>query len=383
MPNKTTVLIAVFTAALLMAGCKEQSETAADQATEAPTVSVVTAEAETVTVYDDLAGRISADRTVEIRPQVGGIILRRLFDEGAEVEAGQVLFKIDPATFEADVAAAEAVLTRTNAELINAEAKHTRALALSRARASPESATEDAIAALAQAKANVAEAQANLDRRRLELSHAAVRSPIKGRIGAALVNEGALVTSGAGPLAIVQQIDVVYADVQQPLSVRESLNALIASGTAADPGDLPVEILSPLGTPYAVSGRIMFANSAVDRGTGNIGIRIEITNPDGVLLPGMFIRARLPRATYNGAVLVPQAAVRRDATGHAQIVVLNEDRTGSLRRIELGPLVGHRYLVTAGLTAGETFVVLGGDRAAEGVVLTPIPYRQETAEAAQ
>lgn len=384
MPQNLRLPIIFLAGVLCLAACKEQADTPAAAAGAEPmSVSVLTAAPEVITVYDDLAGRISADRTVEIRPQVGGIILKRFFEEGAMVEAGQPLFQIDPAVFEAEVAAAEAVLARTSGDLTNAEAKHARALALARARISAEKATEDAVAALAQARANVAEAQANLDRKKLELSHAEVRSPIRGRIGATLVNEGTLVAAGAGPLAVVQQIDVVYADVKQPVSARESLRELIASGMASDPGDRPVEILSPLGTPYPVSARALFSDIAVDRGTGNLNIRVEITNPDGALLPGMFIRARLPRATYRAALTVPQEAVRRDTAGHAQIVVLNPDKTGSLRRIELGPLVGHRYLVASGLTSGETFVVLGADRAREGVVLSPVPHQRKTAEAAQ
>lgn len=384
MPQTLRLSIVLLAAALCLAACQQETDTSETDAGAAPaTVSVLTAAPEAITVYDDLSGRISADRTVEIRPQVGGIILKRLFEEGATVEADQPLFQIEPAAFEAEVAAAEAVLARTKADLVNAEAKHTRALALAEARVSAERATEDAVAALAQAKANVAEAQANLDRKTLELSHAVVRSPIRGRIGAALVNEGTLAAAGAGPLAVVQQIDVVYADVKQPVSAHESRRELIASGAAADPGDRPVEILSPLGTPYAVSARALFSDITVDRSTGNINIRVEITNTDGSLLPGMFVRARLPRATYHAALTVPQEAVQRDTTGHAQIVVLNPDKTGSLRRIELGPLVGHRYLVAAGLTAGETFVVLGADRAREGVVLAPVPHQQKTAEAAQ
>ena len=384
MPKNLRLPIALLAAALFLAACRQETDTPEPEAGAQPvTVSVLTAAPEVITVYDDLSGRISADRTVEIRPQVGGIILKRLFAEGALVKAGQPLFQIDPAAFEAEVAAAQAVLARTKADLVNAEAKHARALALARAQVTAERATEDAVALLAQARASVAEAEANLDRKTLELSHATVRSPINGRIGATLVNEGTLMAAGAGPLAIVQQIDVVYADVKQPISTRENLRALIASGMAAEPGDRPVEILSSLGTPYSVSARALFSDIVVDRSTGNLNIRVEIKNPDGALLPGMFVRARLPRATYNAALTVPQEAVRRDTSGHAQIVVLSADKTGSLRSVELGPLVDHRYVVTAGLRAGETFVVLGADRAREGVVLATVPHQQKTAEAAQ
>ena len=384
MPKNLRLPIALLAAALFLAACRQETDTPEPEAGAQPvTVSVLTAAPEVITVYDDLSGRISADRTVEIRPQVGGIILKRLFAEGALVKAGQPLFQIDPAAFEAEVAAAQAVLARTKADLVNAEAKHARALALARAQVTAERATEDAVALLAQARASVAEAEANRDRKTLELSHATVRSPINGRIGATLVNEGTLMAAGAGPLAIVQQIDVVYADVKQPISTRENLRALIASGMAAEPGDRPVEILSSLGTPYSVSARALFSDIVVDRSTGNLNIRVEIKNPDGALLPGMFVRARLPRATYNAALTVPQEAVRRDTSGHAQIVVLSADKTGSLRSVELGPLVDHRYVVTAGLRAGETFVVLGADRAREGVVLATVPHQQKTAEAAQ
>ncbi|NDW04495.1 efflux RND transporter periplasmic adaptor subunit [Jiella pacifica] len=365
-------------AALLLAACSK-GETGTAQAAppaDPPPVAVVTVEPRRVVVTDELPGRVSALRTAEIRPQVSGIIQKVLFTEGSEVTADQPLFQIDPAPLAADVEAASAVLARAQADLLNANLKYERVQALSATRTASAAALGDATAALAQAKASVAEATANLTRRRLELAHATVRSPVPGRIGQALTTEGGLATAGgATALAVVQQLDRVYLDVRQPSIRREALEDMVASGRSEEAGTLAVDILTIAGKPYEFPGKVLFSDSTVDPGTGSIGLRVEVPNPYRQLLPGMYLRAKVPSAVYPAALTVPQQAVQRDASGQPQLAVLGPDNTATLRAVELGPLVERHYVILSGLSAGETVLVEGQDRAEPGRPLAPVPYQ--------
>ena len=232
------------------------------------------------------------------------------------------------------------------------------------------------VAALAQARASVAEARANVTRRELELSHATVRSPIAGRIDQALTTEGSLASVGASTaLAVVQQIDSVYLDVRQSSIRREQLEERLDPGRNENAGALPVEILTITGKPYGLPGKILFSESTVDPGTGSIAMRVEVPNPDRHLLPGMYLRARVPSAIYPDALTVPQQAVRRDPSGRAQLTLIGSDNAASIRDVELGPLVERQYVVLSGLKPGETVVVEGQDRVAAGQALELVPYQ--------
>jgi multidrug efflux system membrane fusion protein len=339
-------------------------------------ISVLKVQPRRVVVYDELPGRVSALRTAEIRPQVNGIVQKVIFTEGAEVSANQPLFQIDPAPFAADVDAASAVLARAEADLVNATVKHERVEALAVARTASAAALGDAKAALAQARASVAEARANLARRELELAHATIRSPIAGRIGQALTTEGGLASVGAAtPLAVVQQIDSVYLDVRQPSMRREQLEEEVESGRSEDATALPVDILTITGKLYAFRGKYLYSDSTVEPGTGSISMRVEVPNPYRQLLPGMYLRARVPSAIYPDALTVPQDAVRRDASGRAQLTVIANGKTASSHDVELGALVDRQYLVLSGLKAGETVVVQGQDRTEGGQPLELVPYQ--------
>ncbi|WP_102958595.1 efflux RND transporter periplasmic adaptor subunit [Mangrovicella endophytica] len=370
---------AVLTAAALLLGActKGESGTAnADQAADPPRVAVITVEPRRVVVTDELPGRVSALRTAEIRPQVSGIVQKVLFIEGSEVTADQPLFQIDPAPLAADAEAAEAVLARAQADLLNAGLKHERIQALSDARTASAAALGDATAALAQAKASVAEATATLTRRKLELAHATVRSPVPGRIGQALTTEGGLASvGGTTPLAVVQQLDRVYLDVRQPSVRREALEDMVASGRSEEADTPVVDILTIAGKPYEFPGKVLFSDTTVDPGTGSLTLRVEVPNPHRQLLPGMYMRARVPSAVYSAALTVPQQAVGRDAAGKPQLTVLSSDNTAATRAVELGPLVERQYVILSGLSAGETVVVEGQDRAEPGRPLSPVPYQ--------
>jgi len=368
---------------ILLYSCSDsgQNEGSAAAVAAPARVSVMTVKPETVTVYDELPGRVSAYRTAEIRAQVGGIIKKKLFTEGAFVKADTPLFEIDPAPFAADVDAATAVLARTEAELLNAQVKFERAKSLSSREITSAESFNNATAALAQAKANVAEARAILARRKLELSYATLRSPIGGLIGQSFMSEGGLASAPATtPLAVIQQIDQVYVDVRQSAMSLEALRDTAAEAGSQNPDELPVKITTIAGKPFAHDGKILFSDISVDSATGSLGIRILVSNPEEQLLPGMYIRAMVPRAIYSDAIRVPQEAVIRDPAGRPQIVVIRQDKTGVRRTVELGPITGGQYIVTSGLATGETVVVLGQDRVENGQPLETSPFSSAAPE---
>ncbi|QWW71449.1 efflux RND transporter periplasmic adaptor subunit [Rhizobium sp. WYJ-E13] len=371
------VVLGALTAGVL-SGCSNENSGGAtgEQGALPPArVTVTSATPETVTIIDELPGRVAAFRTAEIRPQVGGIIEKRLFEQGSKVEAGQPLFQINPEPFKAEVESAAAALQRAGAVVVRAQAKFERSKAMVGAKAISVEAYDEAVADLAQAKAGVAEAKATLQRRQLDLAFATVKAPISGHIGQALVSEGALVSaSGTNALAIVQQIDKVYVDVRQPASQIDVIRDAAKSSELDDRWKIPVAIFSVGGKPYPVWGRTLFSEISVDPGTGNVTVRVEVDNPAQLLLPGMYVRARLPRAVRRDALLVPQEAVVRDPAGRPQLVVAGGDRHGERRDVELGETVDGRIIATSGIKAGETVVVQGQDRVRDGALLETVPF---------
>ncbi|MEH0071316.1 efflux RND transporter periplasmic adaptor subunit [Pannonibacter sp. Pt2-lr] len=376
----------IAASALCLAACSDDTDgqktgsaaaqTPAGAAAAAVRIAVQTVQPSRVVIYDELPGRVSAVRTAEIRPQVSGIVQKVLFTQGSDVVAGQPLFQIDPAPFEADVDAAAAVLARAEAGLANALSKYDRITALAATHTASTAALGDATAELARARADAAEAKASLRRRKLELANATVRSPIAGRIGQALITEGGLASSGTtAALATVQQIDSVYLDVRQPSMRREQLEEMDENGRGETADSLPVDLLTITGKPYGFKGKILFSDSTVDPGTGSIAIRLEVPNPDRQLLPGMYLRARVPSAIYPQALTVPQEAVLRDSSGEARLIMLEAGNTASSRNVELGAQTGGRYVILSGLKAGETVVVRGQDRAESGAPLAPVTYQ--------
>jgi len=336
-----------------------------------PEVAVATAEVGTVTPMDDLPARVVAFRTAEIRPQVSGVVTRRLFAQGSEVRAGQPLFQIDPAPYQADAAGAQAALSRAIAVADRARAQVARLAPLVEVDAISRQSYDDAVSAKAQAEADLAEARATLRRRSVELNFATVTAPISGRIGEAQVTEGALVAAAGVPaMATIQQIDKVYVDVRQPSARLEALRAVTAGGAGRE-----VEILTPSGAPYPRKGKILFSGVTVDPATGDAIARVEIDNPDRALLPGMFVRARLPRAPIPGAVLTPQQAVLRDSGGKPTVSLVNGKGLVETRVVDVGDVVDGRYAVTRGLKAGERVIVEGQDRVAAGARVKPVPFQ--------
>ncbi|MBO1746712.1 efflux RND transporter periplasmic adaptor subunit [Stenotrophomonas indicatrix] len=363
-------LVAAF--ALAMTACSRPEPTVE----AVPRVSVVTVGPQVVQRDDELPGRVAAVRTAQIRAQVGGIVQRRMFEQGAEVHAGEPLFQIDPAAFRADVDSALAALQRSEAALGRSRLQSQRLQALAAAQAVSQQHRDDANAEHEQARAAVNEARAILARRQLDLRYATVSAPIDGRIDQALVTEGALVgVADAEPMAVVQQIDQVYVDVRQPASQLQSLQR-----SAVD-GELPVTIIGAAGTPLPERGRLLFSGVNVDARTGDVILRILVDNPERQLLPGMYVRARVPRGAPASALLLPQQAVLRSAGGQAYAWVIAADGKAVIRTLEVDGSVNRQWLVRHGLKAGEKVVVEGQERLQEGVLVDPRDWQAPVASA--
>ncbi|HDS1621780.1 TPA: efflux RND transporter periplasmic adaptor subunit [Stenotrophomonas maltophilia] len=342
----------------------------------APRVSVVTVGPQVVQRDDELPGRVAAVRTAQIRAQVGGIVQRRLFEQGAEVRAGQALFQIDPAAFRADVDSALAALQRSEAALGRSRVQSQRLHALAAAQAVSQQHRDDASAEYEQARAAVNEARAILARRQLDLRYATVSAPIAGRIDQALVTEGALVgVADAEPMAVVQQIDQVYVDVRQPAAQLESLQR------NAGGGELPVTIIGAAGKPLPERGQMLFSGINVDARTGDVILRILVDNPQRQLLPGMYVRAKVLRGAPASALTVPQQAVLRSAGGQAYAWVIAGDGKAVIRTLEVDGSVDRQWLVRTGLKVGEKVVVEGQERLQEGVVVDARDWQMPVASA--
>ncbi|MFQ6774369.1 efflux RND transporter periplasmic adaptor subunit [Cereibacter sphaeroides] len=366
------LLICCLVAAPNLASAVE-AVTGAEPAGDRPVqLMVVTLTPERIVLSDTIPGCVAAARRVEIRPQVGGILLERRVEEGMRVAAGDVLFRIDPAPLQADLATAEAGLARARAAEALARSGLERSDALLARNATSSEKNDAARNDLAQAQANRAEAQATLDRRRLDLEFATLRAPIAGHVAAGLADVGALATPGADrALAVVQDLDRVHVDLRLPAS------RLAAVRAAALEEPRGIEILIDGDRPHARPGRLQFSDVNVDPGTGTVSVRVEVENPGLALLPGMYVRARLPGGVLPEALLVPEDAVLRDGTGAAQVVVLSEDGRAGRRRVTLGDTVGPRVVVTSGLKPGDVIAIRGQDRVAED---EPVPVAVRAAD---
>ncbi|MBU2040187.1 MAG: efflux RND transporter periplasmic adaptor subunit [Gammaproteobacteria bacterium] len=334
-------------------------------------VSVMTLEPGELLLSKDLSGRVKAVRNAEIRAQVSGIVQRRLFEQGAEVKAGDVLFQINPAVFQADVDSAAAALERTRVVQKRAHHEVNRLAPLMRAGTVSRQVYDDAVAQRDQAVADVAQAKATLARHKLNLQFARVEAPISGRIDQALVSEGALVSpTDTTAMARIQQIDQVYVDVRLPASMLED----IRQQTAPDGPEPAVEILNSDGKPLGIQGHILFSGIEVDAGTGDVLLRVLAENPQHRLLPGLYVRARVPRAHYPAALTVPQEAVTRLA-GQTSVWVLDAQGQVQPVPIEVGELIGRYYRVVSGLSAGQQVVIEGIERLSPAAQVVAHPWQ--------
>jgi membrane fusion protein (multidrug efflux system) len=341
-----------------------------------PEVGVIELQPKPFALSTELPGRTSAYRVAEVRPQVSGILQKRLFEEGATVKAGQVLYQIDPAPYAATVQRAEAELERARAAAEVARLRAERFAPLAKAGAVPKQDNDDVQAAYRQALANVQAARAALDSARIDLGYTRIGAPIEGVISQSFITEGALVTTGqAQALARITQLDPIYVDIQRPTAEILRLQREFDAGRIerSGPDSARIELILEDGGTYPLPGQLQFSGVTVDLGTGSVNLRATFPNPQQQLLPGMYVRGRLNEGVEPAALLVPQRAVTRDANGDASVLVVGKDDKLELRRIETRRAAGDAWLVGDGLSAGDRVVVGGPLRLAPGMPVKPVP----------
>ena len=353
-----------------LAACGGKSDQRQQRTPEAGYV-VVTAQ--DVPLVVELAGRTTAFETSEVRPQVSGVIKARRFTEGSVVRQGQTLYEIDPSLYRAAVAQAQANLANAEAAQAAAEAKAARYKPLADIEAVSKQDYTDAAAAAKQASAQVAQTRAALQTAQINLRYTTVPAPIAGRIGRSLATTGALVTNGqTNVLTTIERLDPIYVDMQQSAADLLSLRRELSAGGVM-PAETPVTLTLEDGSAYPLNGRIEFAEAIVDPATGSVTLRARFPNPQGLLLPGMFVRAKLSQVTARGAVLAPQQAVSRDPRGNATVYVVGPDNKAQLRAIKATATYGDSWIVTAGLAAGERVITQGLDNVRPGQPVKPVP----------
>jgi membrane fusion protein (multidrug efflux system) len=362
-------LAGVLCAFLALVGCDENQAATPAAAPPPPNVTVVTLRQRPVAITIDLPGRTAAFQTAEVRPQVGGVIRERLFTEGAEVQAGQPLYQIDPAPYQAALDSAQAALQRNEATAASAAVTVNRYRPLVRARAVSQQDLDLAEAALRQAQADVGSGRAAVETARINLGYTQVTSPVPGRTGRSSVTAGALVTAQqVAALVTITQLDPIYVDVTQPAARVMRLRRELANGTLRRDaeGQAVVHLLLEDGTEYPEAGRLQFAEVIVDQGTGSITFRAVFPNPQGQLMPGLFVRARVEEGVTDRALMVPQQAVTRTPRGEAMALVVDGEGTVAARIIQAERAIGTAWLVTEGLRDGDRVIVEGLQRARPG-----------------
>ena len=360
-------------------------DTSSPPTDEAPlaTVTIETIEARPLSISSELSGRIAAPRTAEVRARVPGVVLQRVYREGSDVKKGDVLFRIDPAPFKADLDSAEAALRKAEANAFQARLQEQRYSQLIADNAISGQDYDNARAAVRQTAADVAANKAAVERARLNLGYATVTAPIAGRIGRALVTEGALVGQNeTTPLALIQQLNPIHADLTQSTRELNELRRALRSGQLQQVGldQAKATLIQDDGSLYPLPGKLLFTDISVDPGTGQITLRSEFPNPDLDLLPGSFVRVRLEQAFDRQGISVPQQAIQRDSAGVAQVLLLDAQQQVSLQPVELGAVQNDRWIVTHGLKPGDRIVVQGLQHARPGEKVriddSPLPLAQ-------
>jgi membrane fusion protein (multidrug efflux system) len=381
MPKGSSFIRALATAtaaALLLAACgKDQGG-----APPPPEVSIVTLKPRSVAIKDQLPGRTTAFRVAEVRPQVTGIVQKRLFAEGTEVKAGSQLFQIDSGSYRAALSSAEAALKRAEAQAVTAKLLAERYEPLIAANAVSKQENDEAIASRARADADVASARAAVDAARINLVYTQVLAPITGQIGRTLVTEGALVTSGQqAPLATVQQLDPIYVDITQSSTDMLRLQRQLANGELVKDDKNQAEVTLTLedGSVYPERGRLKVSEASVDPSTGSVVLRAVFPNPRRELLPGMFVRAQLSQGTRSAALLVPQRGVSHNPKGEATVLIVDKDEKVAERVVTADRSINGEWLITAGLNAGDRVIVDGLQKAKPGSPVKAVPSAEELA----
>jgi len=362
---------------LALAACGQQGGNAQAQGggMPPPAVGVLQVQPQAVQLQVELPGRVEALRTAQVRARVNGVVQRRLFTEGAEVRAGQALFQIDPAPYRAALDATLAQLAKAQANVAQAVAQAERNQPLVEAKAISQQEYLASVAAAKAAEADVAAAQAAVQSARLNLDYAAVKAPIAGRIGRALVTEGALVSAvEATQLALIQQTDKVYVNFTQSANEVQALRQALAAGQLRAAGQDAAQVRVLLDNGQEAPGKLLFTDLSVDPGTGQVQLRAEVPNAQGQLLPGQFVRVRLSQAELPAGLLLPQQAVTRGSQGD-QVLVVGADNKPLPRTVKLGGSQGNQWVVLDGLKPGEQVIVDGFQKMfVPGAPVKPVPW---------
>ena len=377
---KRIAVAAVLIGGLIMGGCGQQKAGGPPQG-GAPEVAVVTVQSERTSITTELAGRTSAYLVAEVRPQVGGIIQKRLFNEGGNVKAGDVLYQLDPATYQAAFASARAALTRSEANLTPTRLKAERYKELVAIKAVSRQEYDDITATLKQAEADIESSKAAVETARINLAYTRVAAPISGRIGKSSVTVGALVTASQGAaLATIQQLDPIYVDVTQSSANLLQLKRSMASGKLKHDGvnGAKVKLLLEDGTPYPLEGVLKFSDVTVDPSTGSVILRTVFPNPKYILLPGMYVRAILEEGVNEQAILVPQQGVTRDPKGNAVAMVVDSSEKVEQRVLIIDRAIGDKWLVNEGLKPADRLIVEGFQKIKPGVSVKVVPFEKKT-----
>ena len=377
MPAFKLVLPALMLVSMILAGCVEEEVVVA---VEPKKVDVIEVLPKRFTQTDELPGRVTPVRVAEVRARVAGIILKREFEEGADVKAGQVLFRIDPAPFKVALSRAEAELARTEADLFNADTVVRRYRSLIEQRAISQQDFDTAEATLKSTQAAKSAAQANIETAKLDLDYATVRASISGRIGRAFVTEGALVGQGeATPMATIQQLDPIFVDFSQSIEKLIQTREAIEDGRLStnESGDAIIQLTID-GSSRTREGHLLFSDIGVDQTSNQVSLRGRFPNSDKLLLPGMYVRIQMEQGEYPQAVLIPQRAISRSTDGKPQVLVVGQDNIVEARLVETGAMHGSEWHILKGLEAGEQIIVGGASTVMPADTVIP---QLETAKA--
>lgn len=370
-----------LTAALfmtLLAGCGDKAANGkgAGNAPPPAEVAVITIAPQNLALTTELPGRLEAARTAQVRARVPGIVQQRVFREGSDVKAGDVLFRIDPSPYQASVNSAQAALAKAEANLAQTSLKVERYKPLVETNAISRQEYDEVQTAQKQAAADLAAARAALDTARINLGHATVTAPISGRIGRAQVTEGALVGQNeATPLAMIHQLNPIYVNLTQSSTEVLRLRQALTNGQLKNvgAGQARITLTTDDGQTYAHAGRLLFSDMVVDEGSGAVTLRAEFPNPDRLLMPGMFVRARLEQAVSENAITVPQQAVIRNADG-ASVLLVGADNKVAVQPVKADASQGNSWIVTQGLKAGDRLIVEGFQKAKPGASVKPVDW---------
>ncbi len=382
---KLLVMTGILTGLFFLGSCKQKASTeGSPSAGNNPEVGVAIMKYEPVNLTTELPGRISPEMTAEVRPQVGGIIQKRLFTEGGAVKAGEALYQIDPASYKAAYDSAKAALLKAEANLFTIRQKADRYKQLVAINAVSRQDYDDAEAALKQAEADIEGGKAAVETARINLAYTTISAPISGIIGRSSVTAGALVTANqTASLATIQKLDPVYVDVTQSSTDLLDLKRRIASGKIKGntPDRAKVKLVLEDGSSYPLEGTLKFSEVTVDQSTGSVTLRASFPNPDHLLLPGMFVRGIVQEGVQQQAMLVPQRGVSRDQSGNAVALVVGKNNVVENRVLKTDRTVGNAWLVTDGLKPGDQVIVEGLQRIRPGVAVKVVPAGEQAAAA--